>query len=92
MFREPDPPVNSDSDAGQQAVEGDEDTVQVGVPLFLRPPCSHPLALIPLLPTRRCLHFSFRQNKTKPLLARYGGHTFSLSTQENSKADAGRSL
>lgn len=55
IFREPDPPVNTDSDSGHRPVQGYGDiSVQVvGVPLFLRPWWSRPLALIPLLPSRR---------------------------------------
>lgn len=40
MFREPDSPANSDSDAGQQPVEGDEDTSVPAPPgSSLGPPC-----------------------------------------------------
>jgi hypothetical protein len=53
IFREPDPPVYTDSDSGRRPVEDYEDTSAqvVGVPLFLRLPWSHPLAPISLLPT-----------------------------------------
>lgn len=55
VFREPDPPVSTDSDPGHQPVESYEDTSAqvVEVPLFLRQLWPRPLALIPLLPTRR---------------------------------------
>lgn len=61
IFREPDPPVSTDSDSGHRPVGGYEDTsVQVvGVPLFLRLLWSHPLALIPSCPLGGSLHFSF---------------------------------
>lgn len=54
ILREPDAPVNTDSDSGHRPVEGHEDTSAqvVGVACFLRLPWSRPLALTPLLLTR----------------------------------------